>query len=132
MEYPISELIDRFIISRIKASRILSEEALAESYVYETELTRNKYTKFFRDEMNLLQVIHDRIWQLESDIRQGKEKTLGLEEVGRRALRIRDLNAQRIEIKNRIAEKAGDRFREQKFDHASDNVNQQREVPSCR
>ena len=50
--------------------------------------------------------INNKIWGLESDIRQGKE--LGLEEVGRRAIAIRDLNKQRVRLKN-----------EKKIDHAS-------------
>ena len=37
--------------------------------------------------------INGQIWELESDIRRGKEAELGLEEVGRRALQIRDFKS---------------------------------------
>jgi len=44
----------------------------------------------------------NRIWHLESDIRKGREGELGLEEVGRRALLIRDLNTERISFINQL------------------------------
>ena len=62
--------------------------------------------------------INGQIWDLEADIRNGKEGLLGLEEVGRRALKIRDLNAERIRLKNEIAKEHGG-FVEYKHNHAS-------------
>jgi hypothetical protein len=44
---------------------------------------------------------------------------LGLEEVGRRAIAIRDYNAERIRIKNEIQERFGEGFTEFKANHAS-------------
>ena len=55
---------------------------------------------------------------MESDIRKGKEEELGLEEVGRRALAIRDWNKKRILIQNEIIEKFGG-FKNIKKDHRS-------------
>ena len=43
---------------------------------------------------------NSKIWKLESDIRNGKE--MELEEVGRRALAIRDINKERIVLKNSV------------------------------
>ena len=43
-----------------------------------------------------------KIWNLESEIRECKDEELGLEEIGRRALMIRDLNRERISLKNEI------------------------------
>ncbi len=68
--------------------------------------------------MAQLYEVNGKIWDLEADIRKGKEGELGLEEVGRRALAIRDLNRQRIEIKNLIAAKCGGPP-DFKYDHAS-------------
>jgi hypothetical protein len=42
------------------------------------------------------------IWELENEMRNGGEDRLGLEEVGRRAIKIRDFNKKRIEYKNII------------------------------
>jgi hypothetical protein len=67
-----------------------------------------------------LYTINGRIWNLESDIRQGKEGLLGLEEVGRRALAIRDFNGERIRLKNRITDLIGEKYKEIKIDHASE------------
>jgi hypothetical protein len=61
-----------------------------------------------------------RIWILESDIRNGKD--MPLEEVGRRALQIRDINRMRIEAKNKINEIFGD-YQEIKVNHASERSN---------
>ena len=44
--------------------------------------------------------INGEIWKLESDIRMNKEKSLGLEECGRRAIEIREINNKRIEAQN--------------------------------
>ena len=62
--------------------------------------------------INLLDV-NSKIWNSESDIRKGKE--LDLEDVGRRALTIRDFNRQRIALKNSISQ-----YKEIKLDHASE------------
>ena len=63
--------------------------------------------------------VNRRIWDLESDIRKGKEGELGLEEVGRRAIMIRDFNKERINIKNTINTIYKTGFIEKKINHAS-------------
>ena len=68
-----------------------------------------------------LKAINGRIWDLESDIRRGKEKELGLEEVGRRALMIRDINNERVACKNEITTLYKEGFIETKQNHASQN-----------
>jgi len=58
------------------------------------------------------------IWNLEHEIRNGGEGNLGLEEVGKRALKIRDINRKRISYKNNIT--AIDKgFSETKINHRS-------------
>jgi len=57
---------------------------------------------------------------LESDIRGGKENLLGLEEVGRRAIMIRDLNKKRVALRNKIIEETGIGFKDVKVNHASE------------
>ena len=59
------------------------------------------------------------IWWLETDLRNGKEGALPLEEVGRRAIQIRNINQERITAKNAVAELYGDHRREVKLNHAS-------------
>ena len=57
---------------------------------------------------------------MESDIRKGKEGELGLEEVGRRAILIRNLNRERVALKNKIIEETGIGFKDVKVNHASE------------
>lgn len=63
--------------------------------------------------------INGRCWDLEAAIRQGRDAALGLEEVGRRTILLRDMNKERIAIKNKIAEETGMDFFEIKVNHAS-------------
>ena len=71
------------------------------------------------DLVDRLTIVNNRIWHKESAIRSGKEQELGLEEVGRRALEIRDLNAERIALKNALNELSGEGFKDVKVDHVS-------------
>lgn len=79
-----------------------------------------KYSNGFKlseDFFDLLKKNYE-IWQLESAIRNGKDLNISLEEIGRRALEIRNINRERIQIKNRIA-KLNDEFIEEKINHVS-------------
>ena len=63
------------------------------------------------------------IWELESDIRNLGEKTinkLGLEEIGKRALTIREHNKRRVNAKNKINELTKTGFSDKKVDHKSE------------
>ncbi len=127
MNYPLSELIDRYSILLLKCERLPKDQSTLD----ELQRFKNAITQFYDgiyDGMNDDWVngtitqskdVNGKIWELESDIRKGKEGELGLEEVGRRALAIRDLNKQRIAIKNEVAEKMGE-HKEIKGDHASE------------
>ena len=66
--------------------------------------------------------INGEIWDLESDIRKGKEGELGLEEVGRRAIKIREFNKIRVGYKNIIVETFGEGYKDVKMNHASSDV----------
>lgn len=69
-----------------------------------------------------LTIINNKIWHLEAEIRNGKEGKLGLEEIGRRALQIRNLNKERIAIKNEINRRfdKDNYFEETKINHISE------------
>jgi hypothetical protein len=93
--------------SSISEHRYL-EQALA-SYGINGKIVTNAMRLMF---MNRL------IWELENEMRNGGEDRLGLEEVGKRAIKIRDFNKKRIEYKNVINEVAKD-FKEVKVMHRS-------------
>jgi len=71
------------------------------------------------DLIDRLCIANIKISILESDIRKGKEDELGLEEVGRRALQIRDINKERVALKNTLKEIFMDGFKDIKVKHRS-------------
>jgi len=101
------EIFDRASILILKTVHGLESEDELSELLLELGIEKKEVEVF----IGLLKV-NGKIWNLESDIRQGKE--LGLEEVGRRALAIRDLNKERIALKNSISH-----YKETKINHAS-------------
>ena len=121
MEMPLPEILDRISIVKLKIERI-GEPHLKEEYKeYNKAIKEQKLRGIkIKDEwLKKLYEINGKIWDLESDIRKGKEGELGLVEVGKRAIEIRELNKQRISVKNRIIEETGLGFRDVKMNHAS-------------
>ena len=94
---PISEIADRYSIILLKSERIEGVDYKDELAAYKAELDKYDGSEAF---VKRLYDVNAIIWDLESDIRKGKEKLLGLEEVGRRAIAIRENNRTRISIKN--------------------------------
>jgi chromosome segregation ATPase len=117
MKMPISEIADRYSIVLLKHERIENANLSKELKIYRKEL--DKYKKDIDSFIKRLYEINGEIWDLESDIRKGKEKLLGLEEVGRRAIHIREKNKKRISIKNEMVEKYEEGFKDIKMNHAS-------------
>ena len=115
----IGELVDRYSILLLKMERT-DLDVTQERLEYEKFVLHDTYTDI-RSWIEKLKIINGRIWDLESDIRRGKEKELGLEEVGRRALMIRDINNERVACKNEITTLYEEGFIETKRDHASQN-----------
>jgi hypothetical protein len=74
------------------------------------------------DLVERLFIVNHRIWELEADIRGGREDELVLEEVGRRAISIRNLNKERITIKNEINRRfdSDNYWEEEKVNHRSE------------
>lgn len=115
MKYPTPDLYDRYTIELLKNERATANNQ-PHIDVLKAEIDKRGMVQTFIDE---LKEANGNIWDLESDIRKGKEGELGLEEVGRRALKIRQLNNLRIIIKNQVANHFGE-FKENKYDHASE------------
>lgn len=107
------EIADRYSILLLKKERISNSEIDGEFAVFASQLANKPHLQESVDE---LYRINGLIWDLESDIRRGKEKELGLEEVGARAIAIRDLNKERIAVKNKVN---ATWFKEVKVAHAS-------------
>lgn len=117
MKLSIGDVVDRWTIAHLKCYRGKVDTYLeCEEY---REYSENYDANIIKESFDGLLKANGDIWTLESDIRQGKEGELGLEEVGRRALAIRDLNAGRIKIKNQLNEHFKEGFEEVKVNHAS-------------
>jgi len=118
LKLSIGDVIDRWTIAYLKMYRGKVDTS-SEQYAY-LEYCQSYDQKVLKDAWDKMLEANGNIWTLESDIRQGKEGELGLEEVGRRALAIRDLNAGRIKVKNELNEHFKEGFIELKVNHASE------------
>lgn len=116
---PELELIDRLCIARIKHQRTsgANQDELA---WYEARYQELPQSERLEACIRGMTEIHNRIWDLEWQLKSGVEHLLPLDEIGRRAIAIRDENNRRITYKNEIAEIFGLRLREIKTDHLSD------------
>lgn len=111
MKMPESDVADRLSILILKWIHGLNVKNELLKYANDFKLTED----FF----DLLKKNFE-IWQLEAAIRTGRDSNISFQEIGRRALKIRDINRERIEIKNRIA-MSNNEFMEEKIDHISKN-----------
>ena len=104
------DVFDRISILILKMIRVDADikDELSE-LLLELGITQEEANVF----IGLLE-INNKIWDLEFDIRRGKEKELGLEEVGRRAITIRDFNKKRVTLKNSIS-----KYKDIKINHVS-------------
>lgn len=120
-QFYLGEFIDRFSILLLKAQRI-GPECYPEFVAFAEDFLLNTPIKNFDEIMKGFRQIYETnksIWDLEADLRQNKEKSLGLEECGKRAIAIRSLNNKRIAEQNRLIDLFGG-FRNIKRNHASE------------
>lgn len=98
MQMSIGDVVDRYNICRLKSEkgRIDCSKEFDE---LSGELLKYEGLVPYIDQ---LYELNSKIWDLEADIKIENEKILGLEEIGRRTLRIRDLNNIRNNIKKEI------------------------------
>lgn len=121
---PELELIDRLCIARVKFERTSGgnqdELDWYESRYQELiqNLSPDQLTQLQNDIAEITK-IHNRIWDLEWQLKSGVEHLLEMDEIGRRAIAIRDNNNRRIAYKNSIAALFGLKMREIKTDHLS-------------
>lgn len=122
MKMPISEILDRYSIAILKKERANAEN---EKEIFDLENEIKNYKNINEDlienYIEKLIEINGKIWDLESDIRKGKEGQLGLEEVGRRAIKIRENNKIRVGYKNEIVEFFEEGYKDIKMNHVSSN-----------
>lgn len=114
--FPVIELFDRLAIAEIKWNRTRANgEELswykAQAAFYNFSLIESLFEELKKN--------HDQIWELEWQLKLGVEDQLSLEEIGRRAIAVRNLNKKRIQIKNQMADVLNSPVKEVKQDHLS-------------
>lgn len=124
------EIIDRYSILKLKLERLPRKDKSGNStrkiirkefkeYEKAIEEFKKEGIKIKSSWVNKLYKINGKIWDLEADIRQGKEGLLGLEEVGKRAIMMREINKERVATKNLINQECGIGYQEIKINHAT-------------
>lgn len=112
------EFLDRFTVMVQKAFH--SEDYKKRLKDFIVILNKNGFDGELLKTICELQMFNVDIWITEDDIRKRKEGTLGLAEVGVRALRIRNCNTERLERVNRLNKLLGEKKQEEKFNYISD------------
>jgi hypothetical protein len=114
--YPLPDVLDRMSICKLKMERI-GEPQCFEEFAF-LKLGVSEYD--FPDSdcyFDKLYAINAQIWDMEADIRKGLDENLGSEEIGKRAIKIRNANKVRVSIKNEIAKKSKSGFEDVKVNH---------------
>lgn len=127
MKMPISELIDRTTILTLKMERFPDQEkprnsydVFNEAYLEFVESLGSEQQQLARTYFAKLYMVNSRIWDVEAEIRSGLDKQLGLDEIGRRAIRVRNLNGVRARVKNEICQCFNEsEYLDTKVDHVS-------------
>ena len=118
MKFPTIEIVDRYCIAIVKS--VKTSDANAEEVdFYSKQMDEAGIDKLHPLILQLIQH-HEYVWSLEDDFKKNRIDQLPLEEIGKRALHIRDIGHKRVELKNALAELANDPVREIKQDHISE------------
>jgi len=125
---PMSELCDRLTISILKLRRLSDDQADKAMLRQQIDYYRNGIDERDTQLLSLiadLELENGLIWDAEHNIRKGLDADVPLEEIGRRALIIRDINMRRIAVKNSIAKHTGQAgFVDVKMNYARDSAEQ--------
>ena len=114
---PLSEILDRYTITKLKSERT-NEDVFDELRTYKREIDNPDYVERSNQIVSFidrLYGINGQLWDTEKDIRNGVD--MPLDEVGRLALKVRDLNCKRNEIKAEIVEAFAEGFKEIKINY---------------
>jgi len=112
IKFALIELVDRYCIAKLKLETLGNNQ---EEFDFYHEQMKQFDMDIIKDELDELGKVHKEIWSMEDDFKKCVvEHKYPLDEIGRRAILIRDINKDRYAIKNRIAEKLNNPIREKK------------------
>lgn len=106
MKFPIIELVDRYAIAVVKSEKTNGQN-IEELNFYTEQINE---VRLDLDDPTLLELIehHRFVWSLEDDFKKCRVDNLPLEEIGRRALIVRDAGNNRVILKNKLAAQLND------------------------
>jgi|TARA_Y100000310_G_C20543078_1_gene744268 hypothetical protein len=117
MKMPLSEILDRYTITKLKSERT-DENVSEELKVYKNEIDNSNYTKKYNEILQFIDRLYEingKLWDTEGDIRNGVD--MPLDEIGRLALKVRDLNCERNGIKAEVVDTFSEGFKELKINY---------------
>jgi hypothetical protein len=118
---PIPEVADRYTIALLKIQRLDASEIDVGEMQRQIDYYKEGLDLDNPELANLvdkLYHVNGLMWDAEHAIRKGQDEGLGLEEIGTRAIHIRDLNRDRMKVKNDIIDLTGDGFKDAKMNYA--------------
>ena len=121
MKMPLSEILDRYTITKLKSERT-DEDVSNELRTYKKEIDNPDYVERSNQIISFIDRLYEingELWDTEGDIRKGVD--MPLEEIGRLALKVRDLNCIRNEIKAEIVDTFSEGFKEIKINYKKIN-----------
>ena len=117
MKMPLSEILDRYTITKLKSERT-DEDVTDELRTYKREIENPDYVEKSSQIASFIEKLYEingELWNTEGDIRKGVD--MPLEQIGRLALKVRDLNCKRNEIKGEVVDAFAEGFKEIKINY---------------
>ena len=117
MKMPLSEILDRYTITKLKSERT-NEDVSEELKTYKAEIDKLIYSEKSSQITSFIEKLYEingELWDTEGDIRKGID--MPLEQIGRLALKVRDLNCKRNEIKAEVVDAFSEGFKELKINY---------------
>ena len=117
MKMPLSEILDRYTITKLKSERT-DEDVTDELRTYKREIENPDYLQKSSQIASFIEKLYEingELWDTEGDIRKGVD--MPLEQIGQLALNVRDLNCKRNEIKAEIVDVFSEGFKEIKINY---------------
>ena len=117
MKMPLSEIIDRYTITMLKSERT-DEDVSEELNAYKEEIESTLYSERSNEIESFIERLYEvngQMWDKEGDIRSGVD--LPLDEVGRLALKCRDINRVRNGIIGEVVDAFAEGFKELKVNY---------------
>jgi len=114
---PLSEILDRYTITKLKSERT-DADVSDELKTYRKEIDNPDYIERSSQIASFIEKLYEingELWDTEGDIRKGVD--MPLEQIGRLALKVRDLNCTRNEIKAEVVDAFSEGFKEIKINY---------------